>query len=90
MSDDEIIAEVARAAGVYQREAKKVIDSFLAVVRDEVWQRGHLTIHEFGRFEVKRRKARVCIPPPTANCDVVRIAGHDAVTFRPSPNWRKR
>jgi nucleoid DNA-binding protein len=90
MSDDEIIAEVARAAGVYQREAKKVIETFLSVLRDEVWQRGHVTIHEFGRFEVKRRKARVCIPPPSAKTEVVRIAGHDAVTFRAAKNWRKR
>ncbi len=64
------------------------VEHFLAVLRDEVWQRGELTVPEFGRFRVVPVKKRLVLVPDGSKR--FRVPDHQVVKFRAFPNWRRK
>ena len=86
---DSIVAEVARGAGVTPAQAVKVLQLFLAIVRDQVWHLGRLWIPDLGVFTVRVRKGMRVRNPPGQPEGFTDSRPAKVVTFRASKNWRR-
>ncbi len=65
MQKTELIARVAKEAGVSQVEAGKVVNSVLKVVTDTLKAGEKVTLTGFGTFEVRNTAARTGTNPRT-------------------------
>jgi nucleoid DNA-binding protein len=83
-----LIETVALEAQLPLSTVTRIVEHYLAVLRDQVWERGELRVPEFGMFRVKRHRAKRVRPPGQAT--VIDIAEREVVVFRASRNWRNR
>ncbi len=58
MGKTELVAEVAKRAGVSKVEAGRVVNAVLEAITDAVQKGENVTITGFGTFRVRERKAR--------------------------------
>lgn len=82
-----LISRTAVESGLPATEVRKVVDLFLANVRDAAWENGHLVIPHFASIQVRLRKAR-----SIRNVDgsEAQVASHEVMRVRPTKNWRVR
>ena len=81
-----MIAAVAREGDLPQDHVRRVVEHFLEVLRDEVWQQGRVEVRNFGTFTVRRRKGK----PMNLNGQRVEVPPAEVVKFRASKNWRTK
>jgi len=65
MQKPELISAVAKEAGVSEEEATKIIDAFVAEIKDGLTKGEKVTISGFGTFLLSRRRAKTFINPRT-------------------------
>jgi len=80
MTKAELIAAVARDAGITKAQATRVIDSYIANVTKELKKRDKFRIVGFGTFSVVKRKARTGLNPQTGA--KIEITAKNIVKFK--------
>ncbi len=65
MGKTELIAAVAKSAGVSQVEAAKVVNATIEAITAELKAGNKVTLTGFGTFEVRKRAARAGTNPKT-------------------------
>jgi DNA-binding protein HU-beta len=63
VTKQEFVGEVARRAGLSNRDAGKAVDAFLECVTDTLTNRGEVTFTGFGKFSTSDRAARMGVNP---------------------------
>jgi DNA-binding protein HU-beta len=63
VTKQEFVGEVARRAGLSNRDAGKAVDAFLECVTDTLTSRGEVTFTGFGKFSTSDRAARMGVNP---------------------------
>lgn len=63
MTKQEFVGEIARRAGLSNRDAGKAVDAFLEAVTDTLTSGGDVTFTGFGKFSTAYRKARTGVNP---------------------------
>ena len=63
MTKQEFVGEVARRAGLSNRDAGKAVDAFLEAITDTLAGRGEVTFTGFGKFSTSDRAARMGVNP---------------------------
>jgi DNA-binding protein HU-beta len=79
MQKTELIARVAKDAGVPQAEASKVVNSVINAVVDALKSGEKVTITGFGTFEVRKTAARTGTNPRTK--EKIQIEAGQRATF---------
>ena len=65
MTRSQLISKVARQTQLTSAEAEKVLDSFVDNIIESLRDGDKVTIAGFGRFEMRRRKAKAFTNPKT-------------------------
>jgi DNA-binding protein HU-beta len=81
MNKSELIAHVAKAAGITQVAAKKAVDSYHEAVAETLKAGGRVEILGFGSFSVARRVARSGRNPKTG--EALQIKAKTVAKFKP-------
>lgn len=81
MNKAEIVARIARDAGLTKVDANKALDAFLDNVTKVLKKGGKVTLVGFGTFAVSRRKARTGRNPRTGT--PIKIAARRVARFIP-------
>ena len=63
MTKQEFVSEVARRAGLSNRDAGKAVDAFLECVTDTLKGGGDVAFTGFGKFSTAHRAARMGVNP---------------------------
>ncbi len=71
MTTKELIADVAAAADLTQKETARLLDTTLEVLTEELLGGKSVQLRNFGQFEVKERKERVSVHPRTGERIVI-------------------
>ncbi len=79
MQKSELIARVAKDAGVSQVEAGKVINATISAITDALKSGDKVTLTGFGTFEVRKTAARTGTNPRTKQ--KIQIAAGKRATF---------
>lgn len=61
----EIVESIAEKVGLTQVDTKIVVESFLEAIADSLQRGKNIEIRGFGRFKVKKKKARIARNPRT-------------------------
>jgi nucleoid DNA-binding protein len=88
MTFDRLIATVALERQLTKRHTRAVIEHAFEVLRDAVWQDGRVMVPRVGSFFIRTRAARGCRMPRTKDYRI--LPPVQVVSFRASPNWRRR
>ena len=75
----DIITRINRQVGIPEREAAKLVDRFLEILKTTLQQGEPIAISNFGKFTVRRKAARLGRNSRTG--EAVIIPAHRAVTF---------
>lgn len=65
MQKTRFIAEVAERTGVSKKEARRIIDTMLDVISEQLQAGEKVVLTGFGTFEVRERQARQGVNPKT-------------------------
>lgn len=87
MNKGSLVSEVAKRTDLAPSSVARVVDAFLAVVRDRVSRGDRVTLSGFGTFERVRRNPRTGRNPHTR--EPVRIPARTMPTFRPGTAFRE-
>ena len=82
MTKAELVVAMAKATGSTKTSAERVLDAFLAAVRDSLRKGRRVTISGFGTFAVTLRAERNAKNPRTGNA--MRIPAARVPRFKPS------
>ena len=85
MNKKEIVAKMARDAGIPALQAEKAFSSLISGIMSSLKKGKRVTFSGFGSFEVKVRKARKGRNPKTGN--VITIAKKKKIKFNPSKSF---
>lgn len=83
-----LVETVALECNLPLSHVTRVVELYLAVLRDQVWERGELRVPDLGTFRVRLHRAKRVRAPGTAT--VIDIAPKEIVGFRASRNWRTK
>lgn len=78
---DDVVREIGNATGIRQTTVRRVLESFLDFVVNELGNDNRIQIDGFGIFELKRRSPRVGRNPRTG--ETVPIPGRIVPVFKP-------
>lgn len=87
MNKVELISAVAEKAGMTKVDARKAIDAFLEVSKNELKKGGKLSLVGFGTMGINERPARQGRNPKTGKA--IKIAAKKVVKFKPAANILK-
>ena len=65
MQKTRFIAEVAERAGVSKKDARRIVETMLDVIRERLQQGDKVVLTGFGTFEVRSRQERQGVNPKT-------------------------
>jgi DNA-binding protein HU-beta len=88
LNKKELVAEVARACGLRDRDARVVVDAFVRSVERALTDGRSVTLRGFGRFEVRRRAGRTVRAPGSGR--TVEIPARLSPVFHGAPNLGRR
>ncbi len=71
---------IARECGMTKKKALEIVETVFASMKDEMAKGNEVSIHGFGKFEVKTRAARKGVNPATK--EVIDIAESKVVSFK--------
>lgn len=72
--------------GIPKTDCHKIVDSLFDIIKDELMQSNDVMISGFGRWSVKKKKARNGRNPQTGKS--MTIGARKIVTFKSSPKLR--
>ncbi len=78
MNKGELVAEVAKKAGLTKKDAACAVDAILDTIKKNV--KKSVTLVGFGTFKVVRRKARTGVNPRTG--EKIKIPAKNVVKFK--------
>lgn len=84
---EDIIREVMSKVDLEHKEAKKLIESLLQIIKDTLAAGEEVLVSGFGQFQIKHKRARVGRNPKTKV--EYEISERTVVTFYPSKVFRK-
>lgn len=84
MNREDLVRQVADAAGLNKRESSQAVLEFMHAVEQALAQGDKVTIIGFGHFATTQRQARMVRNPRTGGKTVV--PAHVVVKFRPGKN----
>lgn len=88
MNKMELVAEIARRTNTSERSAKKRLDTFLEIIKDELAAGRKVQIYGFGIFEVKEYAARSGKNPKTG--EPIELAPAKSPHFKAGKNFKER
>lgn len=85
---EKVTANIARTAGpmISKKDCARVVDAFLAAVKDALAEEHNIEIRGFGTFKIRRRKTRMARNPRTG--EPVQVAARPVPVFKPSKELR--
>ncbi|MEX2459190.1 MAG: HU family DNA-binding protein [Actinomycetota bacterium] len=86
MNKDELVAEVAKQAGVAKTVAAAVIDSVTDTIKTSVAKGQKVALVGFGTFEKRVRNARVARNPRTG--EAIKVAKTNVPAFKPGAAFK--
>jgi DNA-binding protein HU-beta len=87
MNKVELINAIAEKAGMTKVDARKAIDAFMDVTKDELKKDGKIALVGFGTMSVAKRPARQGRNPKTGKS--INIAAKEVVKFKAAANMLK-
>jgi len=84
MTKAELVAAMAKEAGVSKAVAGKTLEVFMNTVADELKKNNKIGLVGFGTFSVVKRKARTGRNPRTGQ--EIKIKAKKAIKFKPGKN----
>lgn len=84
MTKAELVAAMAKEAGVSKAVAGKALEVFMGTVADELKKNNKIGLVGFGTFSVVKRKARTGRNPRTGQ--EIKIKAKKAIKFKPGKN----
>ena len=88
MNKTELIAEVARKAGMTRKDAEKAVNAALDTVTEALANGEKVQLVGFGSFELKQREARMGRNPKTK--EAIEIPASKAPVFKPGKALKDR
>lgn len=86
MNKDELVAEVAKQAGVAKTVAAAVIDSVTDTIKSSVAKGQKVALVGFGTFEKRVRNARIARNPRTG--EAIKVAKTNVPAFKPGAAFK--
>lgn len=83
----ELVEKIAEQTGITQVDTKMVVESFLQAISDCLKEGRNIEIRGFGRYKIRRRKARIARNPRTG--DPVAVEAGIRPVFEPSKELRQ-
>lgn len=83
----EIVDLIYADMGISKNECLKLVDCFFDIIKDELSRGEDVKISGFGRWSVRKKKARNGRNPQTGGA--ITIGARKVITFRCSPLMRK-
>ena len=80
MTKEQIVAKVAKEAGISKKAAAATVNTFVSTVTTELKKGGRVPLVGFGTFEVRKVKARKGRNPQTG--EVIKIAAAKRPVFK--------
>ena len=87
MNKGDLVAKIAKEAGITKRQAEKAFNAFHESVKSALKKGGKVTIVGFGTFSVAKRKARTGRNPQTGA--VIKISARKVPKFTPGSELKK-
>jgi DNA-binding protein HU-beta len=87
MTKAELIAEVAKSAGLTKADSERALNAFLTIAKSSIRKEGRLPLAGFGTFVVVNRKARTGRNPQTGQ--PIQIRASRVVRFRTGKELRE-
>ena len=87
MTKGELIAEVAKKAGLTKAAAEKAVNAFIDTVKTALKKKDKVAIAGFGTFLVQKRKARTGINPLTK--EKIKIPAQNVPKFKPGKELKE-
>jgi len=83
MNKGQLIAEVAKKAGLSKKDSANAVNAIIDIIKKNV-KKG-VTLVGFGTFKVSRRKARIGRNPQTG--EKIKIKAKNVVKFKPGKGF---
>ncbi len=83
----ELIAIVARSAGLSKQAARVAVETVVGTLRDSLASSGTASLPDIGKFKVVDRAERTARNPRTG--EALTIAARKAVRFRPAADLKR-
>ena len=87
MTKAELVAEIAKQAGISKKEADAALKAAVAAISDALKKGERIAIPGLGIFTVKNRAARKGRNPRTG--EVIQIPARKVVAFKPAKDLRE-
>jgi len=84
----ELVHRIAETVQVSKADARKVVQTFLDLMAEELGRGNRIEFRRFGVFEVRKRKPRVGQNPKTL--EKVKVPGRRVVKFKEGRDLKKR
>ncbi len=88
MGKTDLVKEVAKKAGVTQKDADKCVNAFLETVEEQLAKKDKVSITGFGTFESRKRQARKGRNPQTGK--EMKIPAKHVPAFRPGKKLKEK
>jgi DNA-binding protein HU-beta len=88
MTKAELIADIAKAAGLSKKDSEAAMDAAVAAIKKSVKKEGSFRYPGLGTFTLKKRKARAGINPQTG--EKIKIKASKTVGFKPASAWKEK
>ncbi len=84
----ELVHRIAEEVQVSKADARKVVQTFLDLITEELGRGNRIEFRKFGVFEVRKRKPRVGQNPKTL--EKVQVPGRRVVKFKEGRDLKER
>jgi len=65
MNHKELIAKLAERNNIPKPEAEKILETTVAIIKEQLLHGTIIGIQSFGNFEVRKKEERLCVHPAT-------------------------
>ncbi len=84
----ELVHRIAESVGVSKADARKVVQTFLDLIMEELGRGNRIEFRKFGVFEVRKRKPRIGQNPKTL--EKVEVPGRRVVKFKEGRDMKQK
>ena len=84
----ELVHRIAESVGVSKADARKVVQTFLDLIMEELGRGNRIEFRKFGVFEVRKRKPRIGQNPKTL--EKVEVPGRRVVKFKEGRDMKEK
>jgi integration host factor subunit alpha len=83
LTKNDVVRKINEELSISKKESGSIVESFFAIIKDELCQGNDVLISSFGKWKAKAKKKRRGRNPQTGSA--LTIAAKRVVTFKPSP-----